>query len=125
MAMGHKPPLDGPAPTSEQELESDEAGRILTDKIYAVLADHPRRLILHYLRDSPENMASRQQISEHISEHDLGPQRAETVAIKLHHVHLPKLTEAGIVEYNPQTGIIQYTPRPIVETHLNYVDGWS
>ncbi|GAA0679234.1 ArsR family transcriptional regulator [Natronoarchaeum mannanilyticum] len=120
--MSYRPPLGGPGATGEQELGPGEASDIATDEIYATLADQNRRLILRYLQDAMGNAASRHQLAEHISERSSGPQNAEAVAIQLHHIHLPKLMDAGIVEYEAQAGSVQYTPLPTVETHLDYVD---
>lgn len=119
--MDYKPPLDGPTATSEQELGPDEVGGVSTDSIYAALADHSRRLLVRYFQDTVENTASRRQLAEYVSERRSSPQDAEAIAVQLHHVHLPKLMETGIVEYEVQTGVVHYTPHPAVETHLDRV----
>ena len=31
------------------------------------------------------------------------PDAADNVAVALHHIHLPKLTDAGIIDYDPDT----------------------
>ena len=37
-----------------------------------------------------------------------GPKDRKSVATTLHHVHLPKSAEAGLIEYDPRSGTIRY-----------------
>ncbi|UPV74258.1 helix-turn-helix domain-containing protein [Halorussus limi] len=37
---------------------------------------------------------------------------SDTVAVRLHHVHLPKLDEAGLVSYDPERNVVEARPRP-------------
>lgn len=43
------------------------------------------------------------------------PADAQTVKVELHHVHLPKLDEAGLLEYDHETNTVYYETDPVVE----------
>jgi hypothetical protein len=39
----------------------------------------------------------------------VGGQHPERLKIRLHHVHLPKLADYGVIEYDPETKVISMT----------------
>lgn len=43
----------------------------------------------------------------------------EELAIQIHHIHLPKLAEYGVVEYDRDRGIVHYLSDEQVETVLD------
>lgn len=82
------------------------------DLIFELLANEQRRRILHHLVDDPvwEVDALVDQLVETAS-------RSRTdIACSLRHVHLPKLEDAGIVDYD--NGAVQYLGGPLIEQHL-------
>ena len=75
------------------------------DAFYRLLADRERRALLGVLleRSGPISMEDlRGRLADVIGEED-------HAGIRLHHVHLPKLDEAGLVEYDPAAGRIAPT----------------
>jgi len=88
--MGPKEPLD-------------VLGRPGMDRIFDVLRDRRRRLILRLVK---------QGTVEHESDVMMRGQESETtVQIDLRHTHLPKLAEAGYIEWDQATGSISKGPR--------------
>lgn len=85
----------GTAPLSDSEwhrILSVERRRILLD----VLDDRPTPIDLDALAEAVE---TRENGSE--------PETVQQVAIALHHNHLPKLAELDVVEYDPETRIVE------------------
>lgn len=93
-------------PTGEQPANvprTDGAGRgsrsRSLDAIFELLADQRRREALYVLdrREGPITVA--ELADEVATVVEAGPER---VAIALHHVHLPKLADAGVVSYDAE-----------------------
>jgi predicted transcriptional regulator len=51
------------------------------------------------------------------------PQDGDQLAIQLHHVHLPKLAEYGVVDFEHGSGAVRYRPDEAVETVLDSLSG--
>ena len=94
------------------------------DGLFDVLSDEHRRLVTGYLlrQDGPTGI---ERLADHIVERSLlaysgqleEPRRR--VLTSLHHVHLPKLAEAGIVTYDADRNAAEATAdAPIVEPYL-------
>lgn len=89
---------------------------------FDVLSDHHRRYVLHYLsRRAPQ--ASLADLVDYVV--DRAPDRRSGdrrhVAMSLHHAHLPKLEQHGLVEYDPANGVVVYDGTPLVEACLDHV----
>uniref|UniRef100_UPI00315C98A7 DUF7344 domain-containing protein n=1 Tax=Halopiger xanaduensis TaxID=387343 RepID=UPI00315C98A7 len=53
-------------------------------------------------------------VVKHVSQASITEVSTDVLAqiqISLHHVHLPKMTEAGLIEYEPEKGIIEPTAK--------------
>ena len=81
------------------------------DELFEMLSHEPRRRILVAVgRDNPrdeDEIASKLAATE--NEGDLDT--IELVKTKLYHVHLPKLDEAGLIDWNRESGRIRRGPR--------------
>ena len=88
--------------------------RAALDELFEILSKHPRRRILTALADAnPEE-------TEFVPQDFTRDDRREDVLARLHHVHLPKLDDAGIIKWNPDSQVITHGPRfdeiePLVE----------
>jgi len=80
------------------EPETDAAAAAETDDLLAVLANADRRFVLAHLsqRETPPSLAPLAAALSARSD-DLTHEDAQ---IALHHAHLPKLENAGLVEYD-------------------------
>ena len=80
------------------------------DALFDLFSDERRRdLCLHVVR-SEKTTFSLEELVDRMSERDskAGSEAGRTrVAAELHHVHLPRLDDAGLVEYDTETGTIR------------------
>lgn len=86
-----------------------------TDDIFKTLSNRRRRYVLHYLRQSNDNVPMRV-LSEQLAawENGIEPSQVRPKARKrlytaLHQTHLPKMDQFGVVEYDKDRGIISLT----------------
>ncbi|ELZ23926.1 DUF7344 domain-containing protein [Natrinema limicola] len=73
------------------------------DERYRLLASQRRRLVLEHLagRANPVDLtALASAIATREQNHDTGHECVGHVAISLHHVHLPMLSQFGLLEYD-------------------------
>lgn len=85
--------------------------------VFRCLSHHQRRRVLYYLRD--HGTATVEELARHLvsAETDEPPgeaasARCERVETALHHVHLPKLVDALIAEYDPRSETVRYSDPP-------------
>ncbi|RDI70375.1 DUF7344 domain-containing protein [Halopelagius longus] len=75
---------------------------------FQALSDRNRRLTFSCLEEddcpkSVETLAAEVVAErEDVSPEDVGDEERRTAAVKLYHVHLPKLDEAGLVSFDPE-----------------------
>ncbi|MFB6079544.1 MAG: ArsR/SmtB family transcription factor [Haloferacaceae archaeon] len=87
---------------SEATLPRDEE---TIDDVLRAMADEHRRRILYHLRANG-GVTDVDALVRHLSARtDLDP---DSVAIRLHHVLLPRLAESGVVDYDPTRRRVRY-----------------
>lgn len=80
------------------------------DALFDVLSDSRRRFILTYLQEHDTPMALMDVVDELATwEHeaditDIPAKEVSSISISLYHRHLPKMADAGIVEYTREGG---------------------
>ena len=76
--------------------------------VCGLLANERRRRIIRHLStaDAPDV----QQLARAVAPDD-GSNGPTRVAIELRHVHLPKLADHGVVDFDPETGTVRETER--------------
>lgn len=94
------------------------------EEVYETLASRHRRYALHYLhRFRPD--ATIQDVAAFVAERaaQTGDEAVdhERLLSELHHTHLPKLADAGLVEYDPATETVTYRGDRVLEAHLEFV----
>ena len=89
------------------------------DDVLAALAHEFRRVCLTVLEAETESLSLTDQVREirRRTPGTTGPDAREVTSIRssLHHVHLPRLDGAGLVEYDPETGHATYSGSPALE----------
>lgn len=98
------------------------------DACLHLVADRHRRRIVHHLRHEANGTTTVDDLVDQFhssgSDSKNGPlQDREELAIQLHHTHLPKLAEHGVVEFEHRSEAIRYHPDEQVETVLDSLPG--
>ena len=93
------------------------------DQVFDVLANRRRRYVLYYLREVDDGVATVQDVAEYVlgTEDELDvSDTLRSIDTALHHVHLPKLEAAGIVEYDSRSETIRYWGQPSLDEWLEH-----
>ncbi|MFB6224146.1 MAG: hypothetical protein ABEH86_10810 [Haloarcula sp.] len=109
-----------PATVESEETTADESEvdeEFTRDDLFHVLQCRRRRLVLKYLYEYPgDKPANMSDIAEHIAalEHDttvdaLRSKERQRVYIALYQSHLPKMDDAGVINYNQDRGLVEAT----------------
>lgn len=85
---------------------------------FDLLSDHRRRLLLYCLRDHAEEPAELEVVLSAWLEHRQDEVDESVAAVEAHHVHLPKLEETGVIEYDPAARTIEYLGHPLLDACL-------
>ncbi|WP_254545813.1 DUF7344 domain-containing protein [Halomarina pelagica] len=94
-------------PGSRSEARTVERA-LSVDAIFELLGDRRRRRVLTYL-DRYERRVDLNDLAESLTDDRNGP-TAGRFALTLHHTHLPKLDDAGVVTYDPTDRIVEREP---------------
>lgn len=123
-----KPQLS--APVSEPPLQTDRTGTEMPrDQIFEVLSNERRRYVLHYLKQQDGNRVELRELVDQVAawENDTSVDHLDSADRKcvytaLRQSHLPKLDDAGIVEYDNLRGEVVLTDAAReVQQYLEYV----
>ncbi len=78
--------------------------------LYRLLADNQRRALLQCLRDTTAPMSISALVTELTQgDEQISPDEITETEIALHHIHLPKLADTGVIEYDQSTQHATYT----------------
>lgn len=112
------------APDHETALTDDESKSL--DTIFEVLKNRRRRLVLRYLKITSES-ASIGELAEHVAaiendieQAELGSQQRKRVYISLYQCHLPKMDDAGAIQFDQNRGTISLTEA--ADSFYEYLD---
>lgn len=90
------------------------------DKILQVLADHHRRQAIQILRQTPDDeIGVEELLDELIRRTGQDEDIRDHVAVQMHHNHLPKLAEKGLIAYNQDARHVRYRPDKKVEAVMD------
>ena len=90
------------------------------DEVFRALADEQRRLVVRYLLDETDGVASEQDVADYVSAH--GTEGAGEALVELRHSTLPMLDEAGLIRYDADRGRVRDRSDDIVENVLTAVE---
>ncbi|MFB6122930.1 MAG: hypothetical protein ABEJ78_05675 [Haloferacaceae archaeon] len=103
--------------SAKSAFVGEEGDDLPRDVIFSMLSNQRRRYVLRYLREDPGPVRIRD-LSEQIAAWendvdvaDLDYRQRKRVYTSLHQTHLPKLDDAGIVEYDQDRGTIELADR--------------
>ena len=94
-----------------------------TDSLYYVLSSRRRRMTLQYLSDHNSSQpVTRRTLVSFLEEQGIGRQNAN---VSLYQTHLPVLAEHGLIDYNPDRGLLSITELGatviILHTYVQYL----
>lgn len=91
---------------------ADENTELTRDRVFDILSSPRRRYVLHYLR-TEENQIQLTDLAEHVAAWEnettvekLSSQDRKRVYVSLYQTHIPKLSEAGLINYDAESGIV-------------------
>lgn len=98
------------------------------DTVFRVLSNRHRRFALYSLSDAADGTLSLEELFEDVTtlvvslESDpFTRERYGQIASDLYHWHLPVLSDTGLIDSDPRTGMIRYRPRAPLERRLDRV----
>lgn len=89
------------------------------DTLLQLVGDKRRRRTIRHLCEESEGLTTIDELLDAIRENGSGTNDRDQLAIQLHHVHLPKLSEHGVIDFDPESGTIRYRPDTEIETLLD------
>lgn len=100
---------------------SPSVASAVDDELLDVLADEHCRTVLWYFRYYSTHVATVDALERFVCEQH-GQHAGEAhVAVYLHHSILPKLADAGLVDYDARSRTARYRVNPNVEAWLDHV----
>lgn len=94
---------------ADKSIDSPEPGpELSTNALFDLLCDSSRRDAMRYLL-ARQHEVSLDELSAGIASRQNPPsqQRLARVSIDLHHVHLPKLADAGVLRYDSESETVE------------------
>lgn len=96
------PDSGGRSAWAEQTLESEQL-----DDWFDLLRDRTCRFVLYRLVLADADALTIGELGDWLAEHDVGPERPDRVELELHHATIPRLADAGVVNYDPRSGTVR------------------
>lgn len=120
---GHEVPTT--ASTFTRGRRAEQARHPPVSAVFDVLADERRRHVLYYLLEDAGGEAGVADVATHLRSVESSSRTAdpETIRTELHHRHLPRMEEAGLVDYDTPEARVRYLEDPLVEDCLALVAG--
>ena len=109
--------------TPEMVSDTSQRDQAAMTQLFDILASDRRRNVLSYLMICSEETISCEEIVEALLDcepNEPGPvTHRERLEIDLHHVHLPTLANAAIIDYDPTSGTVEYRASGDIESFLS------
>lgn len=98
-------------------------GELSIRDIFALLQSRRRRCLLYSLVEAEETELTFESIRDGVIEYEQqcqdGSATPDAVTLSLEHVHLPRLAEVGVVDWDRETAQVEYIGHPLVERWLS------
>jgi len=125
-------PDEGGTDDTDEDADDGDAGEsprgprhLSVDAILGLLAQQERRDLIQRLQQESKNSCSFEKIVEHLLSKtaDRTGERPghDNMEVQLQHVHLPKLADAGLIEYDVRSQTVRYNSHDEVEQLLERI----
>lgn len=112
--------------TNASDGQQNDTSQISADIAFTILKNQRRRFALHYLKEQSRPVKL-SELAEQVAawEEDttvdsLPSKKRKSVYTSLYQSHLPKLADAGVIDYNRDRGVVALTESaPQLEDYLN------
>lgn len=96
------------------------------DRVLEVLQHRLRREVIAYFLDASERTAEVDDLVDHLAREWPGdsPSR-DHLSVVLYHHHLPRLADAGVVEFDTEFDSLRYCPDADIEAWLTWIQDWQ
>ncbi|WP_458191149.1 DUF7344 domain-containing protein [Haladaptatus sp. NG-WS-4] len=91
-----------------------------TTELHDVLRSEDRRRVLHFFLERDKRMATMDELANYLAAPDGGFEAPERAKVSLHHAHLPKLADTGVIEYDSQSNRTRYRGHKKLEALLSF-----
>ena len=102
--------------TAQQTRRADRL-----DLVFDVLANEHCRRIVRYFADAETNVVSVDTLLDDCLEGSSSPDDRDRLELRFHHVVLPKLVDACVVDYDARSGTVRYRGTQLWERIANTV----
>ncbi|MFC4451907.1 DUF7344 domain-containing protein [Halorussus aquaticus] len=86
-----------------------------------LLRDQQRRYVLKKLRATDEGVAVIDELVEYLLTHDPDADDRDQVALMIHHKTLPRLADAGVIDFDARSDTVRYHGSEVVDDLLAVV----
>jgi DNA-binding response OmpR family regulator len=118
--------------TDDISSSTKRVSPIALDRLLSAVANEHRRAILNSLTSASEKTLTRDALIDRVTDRvrDEDAERAsdehrQRVRIALHHTHLPKLEELRIIDYETETGLVQFVGGELEQDILTLVEPYD
>lgn len=95
--------------------QTDDRDTLTQDRVFDLLSNARRRFVLHYLgqQDRPVEL---RELADEVARWETGSEslsrkERKRVYVSLYQTHIPRLADAGVIDYDSDTGQIQLVSR--------------
>lgn len=85
------------------------------DRVFDILSNPRRRFVLHYLSRQSDAIPLRELADEvarwETGDETLSPQQRKRVYVSLYQTHVPRLADAGMIEFDSESGLVNLADR--------------
>lgn len=114
--------------TSSGSSDGGDVAPSTLDLPLGILRDPLRRRTVRLCASASDRTFEFDELIDHLARGDgwaADARGREEIAIDLHHRHLPRLAEAEVIEFDPDSGIIRYLGSDLIEGWIERIDSES
>jgi DNA-binding transcriptional ArsR family regulator len=94
---------------------TDGTDTLSQDRVFDILSNPRRRFVLHYLSRNSDSVPLRELADEvarwETGDENLNPQQRKRVYVSLYQTHIPRLADAGMIEFDSDSGLVNLADR--------------